>query len=142
MFKEVLFFPHLKSLVFFKSMIVLNFPIWWSSNILNLFNISTILNNCIFQWFSIDVTTRSRFFQSSWVEVTYRPRKLRIKILFKTEFISILHELFYLSSFRKSYFMLCRVPTSIFIMLMASSEWKSLGNTDIDWRWIIFAKTH
>ena len=43
-----------------KSMILLNFPSRWYLNILNLCNISIILKKWIIQWFSFDVTTRSR----------------------------------------------------------------------------------
>ena len=37
-------------------MMLLNLPIQWYLNILNLFNISMILNKWIIQWFSFDVT--------------------------------------------------------------------------------------
>ena len=42
----------LKKSSFLKSMILLNFPIQWYLNILNLFNILMILNKWIFWWFS------------------------------------------------------------------------------------------
>ena len=44
---------------FLKSMILINFPIWWYWNILILFNISMMLNKCIIQWFLFEVNTRS-----------------------------------------------------------------------------------
>ena len=53
--RSLIFFS-LKKSSFFKSMILLNFPIRWSSNILNLFNIFMILNKLIILWFWFDVT--------------------------------------------------------------------------------------
>ena len=53
---KLITFSSLKNSSFFKSMILLNFPIQWYLNILNLFNISMILNKWIIQWFSFDVT--------------------------------------------------------------------------------------
>ena len=57
-----LIFSSLKKSSFLKSMILLNFPIQWYLSILNLFNISMILNKWIILWFSLDVTTRSQLF--------------------------------------------------------------------------------
>ena len=39
-----------------KEAVSINFPIWWSSNIFNLFNISMMLFKCIIWWFRIEVT--------------------------------------------------------------------------------------
>ena len=39
-------------------MILLNSPIGWHLNILNLFNVLMVLNKCIFRWFSMDVDFR------------------------------------------------------------------------------------
>ena len=49
-------FSSLKKSSYFKSMLLLNFLIRWSSNISNLLNISMMLNKWIIQWFSFDFT--------------------------------------------------------------------------------------
>ena len=43
-----------------KSMLLLKFPIQWFKNILNLLNISMMLNKCIIRWFWFDVTTKAQ----------------------------------------------------------------------------------
>ena len=49
-------FSAIKKSSFLKSMLLLNFLIRWSWNILNLFNILMMLNKCIIWWFWFDVT--------------------------------------------------------------------------------------
>ena len=51
-----LIFSGLKKSSFLKSMLLLNFPIRSSSNILNKNNILMMLNKCLIQWFWVDVT--------------------------------------------------------------------------------------
>ena len=51
-----LIFSALKQTCFLKSMLSLNFPIQWYSNIFNLLNILMILIKCILRWFSFNVT--------------------------------------------------------------------------------------
>ena len=60
-------FSRLKKSSFLKLMLLLNFLIRWYLNILNLFNISLMLNKCINLWFSIDVT--SRFLKDSYFKL-------------------------------------------------------------------------
>ena len=74
---------------FLKSMSLIKFPIRWYSNILNWWKISTMLNKCIIQWFSIDVTTKSRpgahdfyNFMKVWSKVCYQ-----LKIFMRQGFI-------------------------------------------------------
>ena len=54
-----LIFSWLKMSCFLKSMLLLKFMIWLCLNILNLYNILMLLNNCIFWWFQFDVTTKA-----------------------------------------------------------------------------------
>ena len=49
-------FSALEKSSFLKSMILINFPVRWYLNFLNLYNISMMLNKCTIRWFSIDVT--------------------------------------------------------------------------------------
>ena len=51
-----LIFSGLKKSSFLKSMLLLNFPIRSSSNILNKNNISMMLNKCLIRWFWFNVT--------------------------------------------------------------------------------------
>ena len=53
-----LIFSGLKKSTFLKSMLLSNFLIWWSWNILNKNSISMMLNKCLIQWFWVDVTTK------------------------------------------------------------------------------------
>ena len=57
-----LIFSSSKKSLFLQSMLLLNFLIRQNLNILNSFNILMISNKCIIRWFSIDVTTRSHFY--------------------------------------------------------------------------------
>ena len=57
-----LIFSSSKKSIFLELMLLLNFPIRRNLNILNSFNMSMISNKCIIRWFSIDVTTRSHFY--------------------------------------------------------------------------------
>ena len=59
-----LIFSSLKKSSFLKSMLLINFPIQWYLNILNLYNILMMLNKCIIWWFSFYVTTRSQWLDS------------------------------------------------------------------------------
>ena len=54
-----LIFSWLKMTCFLKSILLLKFPVYWCLNILNLFNISMLLNKCIFLWFWFKVTTKA-----------------------------------------------------------------------------------
>ena len=64
-----LIFSGLKKSWFLKSMLLLNFLIQWSWNILYLFNISTMLNKWIIRWFWVDVTTKAQLIydDSKWL---------------------------------------------------------------------------
>ena len=53
-----LIFSGLKKSSFLKSMLLSNFLIQWSWNILNKNNISMMLNKCLIQLFQVDVTTK------------------------------------------------------------------------------------
>ena len=55
-----LFFSWLKKSSFLKLMLLLNFMIRWSWNILYLFNISMMLNKWIIRWFWVNVTTKAQ----------------------------------------------------------------------------------
>ena len=55
-----LMFFGLKKSSFLKSMLLLNFLIQWSWNILYLFNILTMLNKWIIRWFWVNVTTKAQ----------------------------------------------------------------------------------
>ena len=57
-----LIFSAIKKACFLKSMLLLKFLIRWCSNILNLFNISMMLNKFILQWFWVNVTTRAQLY--------------------------------------------------------------------------------
>ena len=61
-----LIFSSIKKSSFLKSMIIINFPIRWSTKIFNLFNISMMLNKLIIRWFSIDVTAKSQLSVYGW----------------------------------------------------------------------------
>ena len=52
-----LIFSSLKMSCFFKSMLLVNFRIQCHLNFLNFLNILMMLNKCIIQWFSFNVTT-------------------------------------------------------------------------------------
>ena len=78
-----LIFASLKKSSFFKSMSLINFPIQWYLNILIFFYISMIINKYIFQWVSIDVTTRSQHYclfktpsPALWLTNVLQPPKL------------------------------------------------------------------
>ena len=54
-----LIFSGLKKSSFLKSLLLPNFLIWWSWNILYLFNILMMLNKWIIRWFWVDVTSKA-----------------------------------------------------------------------------------
>ena len=64
-----LIFSALKKSTFLKSMLLLNFLIRWSWNILNLFNISMMLNKCIIRWFWVNVITKAPNFMPLFVPI-------------------------------------------------------------------------
>ena len=57
-----LIFSGLRKYTFLKSMLLSNFLIRWSWNILNTNNVSMMLNKCLIQRFWVDVTTKPPFF--------------------------------------------------------------------------------
>ena len=66
-----LIFSGLKKSTFLKSMLLSNFLIRWSWNILNKNNISMMLNKCLMRWFWVDVTTKPRFSGSNYLFLTH-----------------------------------------------------------------------
>ena len=54
--ERLIIFSALEKTGFLNLMLLLKFWIWWCSNILNLFNISMILNKCIIRWFRSSLT--------------------------------------------------------------------------------------
>ena len=75
---------------FLTSGLLLNFWIQWYLNFLNLWNISTMLNKCIIQWFLFNVTTssRSRFVRIAKIFIKLVPIKLFLKNFARFRFYS------------------------------------------------------
>ena len=82
--QDLTIFSALKKSSFFKSMLLLNFPIQWYLNILNLFNISMMLNKCIIQWFWVDVTTKAQekaFIEPPWKTFLMRDNNVQFLLI-------------------------------------------------------------
>ena len=79
-----LIFSALKKSIFLKSMCLQNFPIRWYLNILNLFNISMMLNKCIIQWFWVECYS-SRWYYIEFILHVFIFTKVNIIIIFVVE---------------------------------------------------------
>ena len=91
-----LIFSALKKSSFLKSMLLLNFLIRWSWNILNLFNISMMLNKWIIKWFWVDVTTKAQSVLSRSIKIKNKKVKSKTN---RTKFIA---KLFFENYFQKT----------------------------------------
>ena len=124
-----LIFSSLKKSSFFKSMILLNFPIRWSSNILNLFNISMILKNGLFDDFNLMLVSSLHLSHTlpkiyNWILRNLANWKGNPRLkgdIYETSFSSISQTVY----FTKIFFLSCQVLMSLTLTLSDTNYfWK------------------